>query len=171
MDQDLSLTRQLLTLNEAIEDLKWQKRHSYKTVLDSSCELSESDWSVSETDMYESGSDIVTVYPHRVPVLVTDDNTLDDTKNVTEHVREVLTSSEIVEEETTVIRRSTESTSDQLQTKPTSRPLSISIETRDYLELPTEFEQFLNGNSSICADQSSFDSGIHEALSWTDVNV
>ena len=41
MDQDLSLMKSLLTLNEAIEDLKWQKKyyHSEDSVPDSSCNL------------------------------------------------------------------------------------------------------------------------------------
>ena len=51
--------KQLLNLNETIEDLKWQKRNSFIQMSgDSSYDLGESDWSVSETDMYESESDV-----------------------------------------------------------------------------------------------------------------
>lgn len=51
MDQDLSLMKQLLTLNEAIEDLKWQSRNNSRSFSTSSCDLSGSDLSVSDTEM------------------------------------------------------------------------------------------------------------------------
>ncbi|KAK3102850.1 hypothetical protein FSP39_014414 [Pinctada imbricata] len=35
MDQDLSLMKQLLMLNESIEELKWKRRCSYESVNDS----------------------------------------------------------------------------------------------------------------------------------------
>lgn len=56
MDQDLSLMKSLLTLNEAIEDLKWKNQyyHSHSS-MDDSC--SDSELSVSETDMFESESE------------------------------------------------------------------------------------------------------------------
>lgn len=56
MDQDLSLMKQLLTLNEAIEDLKTKRLYhvSKDSLRASSQELHASDWSVSETDMFES---------------------------------------------------------------------------------------------------------------------
>ena len=59
MDQDLSLMKQLLTLNEAIEDIKWQRNYynSQSSMAASSCDLSESDWSVSDTDMFGSEGD------------------------------------------------------------------------------------------------------------------
>lgn len=54
MDQDLSLMKQLLTLNETIEDLKWQRQLSLdqSSSISSSCDLSmPSDWlPSSETD-------------------------------------------------------------------------------------------------------------------------
>ncbi|KAJ8306435.1 hypothetical protein KUTeg_016980 [Tegillarca granosa] len=51
MDQDLSLMKQLLTLNETIEDLKANRKVSHSK--DSlSPNVNTSDWSVSETDMY-----------------------------------------------------------------------------------------------------------------------
>ena len=58
MDQDLSLMKQLLMLNESIEELKWKRRHSYESMAGSSCELSDSDWSVSDTDMFASESEL-----------------------------------------------------------------------------------------------------------------
>lgn len=59
MDQDLSLMRQLLTLNETIEELKWQRRYYYsrRSLPDSSQELDASDCSVSDTEMYDSDDD------------------------------------------------------------------------------------------------------------------
>lgn len=57
MDQDLSLMKQLLMLNEAIEDLKFRRRHSNSSVTSSSCDLSGSNLSVSDTDMFHSGDD------------------------------------------------------------------------------------------------------------------
>ncbi|KAH3734002.1 uncharacterized protein LOC127850723 [Dreissena polymorpha] len=59
MDLDLSLMKQLLTMNEAIEDIKSQSTfRSRPSSLASSGDLSASDWSVSETDMYLSSNDI-----------------------------------------------------------------------------------------------------------------
>lgn len=56
MDQDLSLMKQLLTLNEAIEDLKVKRLYhlSKDSMRTSSQEMHASDWSVSETDMFDS---------------------------------------------------------------------------------------------------------------------
>lgn len=71
MDQDLSLMKQLLTLNETIEDLKWQKKnHSQSSFPTSSCDLSESDWSVSETDMYDSENEALRKFPTSSPISV-----------------------------------------------------------------------------------------------------
>ncbi|KAL5021941.1 hypothetical protein ScPMuIL_001096 [Solemya velum] len=55
MDQDLSLMKQLLNLNEAIEELKFKRL--YYTSKDSLCTAS-SDWSVSDTDMFETEEDV-----------------------------------------------------------------------------------------------------------------
>ncbi|ESO97119.1 hypothetical protein LOTGIDRAFT_174601 [Lottia gigantea] len=52
MDQDLTLMKQLLNLNETIEDLKWQRSNYY-----SGSSSEESDFSVSETEMYADSSD------------------------------------------------------------------------------------------------------------------
>ena len=56
MDQDLSLMKQLLTLNEAIEELKVKRLYhvSKDSLRASSQELHASDWSISETDMYDT---------------------------------------------------------------------------------------------------------------------
>lgn len=56
MDQDLSLMKQLLTLNEAIEDLKSRRLYhvSKDSLRASSQDMHASDWSVSETDMFET---------------------------------------------------------------------------------------------------------------------
>lgn len=61
MDQDLSLMKQLLTLNEAIEDLKVKRLyHVSKDSLQGSSHdvLNASDLSVSETDMFDSDDDL-----------------------------------------------------------------------------------------------------------------
>lgn len=66
MDQDLSLMKQLLILNEAIEDLKVQRGYlsSRGSLPSSSCDLSESQWSVSETEMFEeSENELANKYP------------------------------------------------------------------------------------------------------------
>ena len=65
MDQDLSLMKQLLILNEAIEDLKVQRGYlsSRGSLPSSSCDLSESQWSVSETEMFESENELAHKYP------------------------------------------------------------------------------------------------------------
>lgn len=65
MDQDLSLMKQLLILNEAIEDLKVQRGYlsSRGSLPSSSCDLSESQWSVSETEMFESENELTNKYP------------------------------------------------------------------------------------------------------------
>ena len=68
MEQDLSLMKQLLTLNETIEELKWQRQ--YYSCSTSCASLSPSGhfhcragdtgsaWSVSDTEMYESEDDL-----------------------------------------------------------------------------------------------------------------
>lgn len=58
MDQDLSLMKQLLVLNETIEELKWKRRCSYESMPDSSAELDVSDWSLSDNDLFESCDDV-----------------------------------------------------------------------------------------------------------------
>lgn len=65
MDQDLSLMEQLLNLNEAIEDLKFRRTYYVdKTSMQaSSSDFGSSDWSISETDMYESSNELQRKYP------------------------------------------------------------------------------------------------------------
>ncbi|KAL3868414.1 hypothetical protein ACJMK2_041222 [Sinanodonta woodiana] len=66
MDQDLSLMKQLLTLNESIEDLKSKRLYyvSKDSLRNSSQELHTSDWSMSETDMYEEEDVKVNKFGH-----------------------------------------------------------------------------------------------------------
>ena len=75
MDQDLSLMKQLLTLNEAIEDLKVKRLYhvSKDSLRASSQELHASDWSVSETDMFDSEDNLAKK---------TDGNTVSSTKSL-----------------------------------------------------------------------------------------
>lgn len=139
MDQDLSLMKQLLTLNEAIEDLKWQKKyyHSQSSVPGSSCDLSTSDWSVSETDMYESENEALRKYPTSSPVSVLG----------LQSKRKLCT--EIHDLETNAL--------DNSETELFRRPLI------DTTSLTNELELFLAGK---CCheEQNSFDSGIHDAI-------
>ena len=58
MDQDLSLMKQLLVLNETIEELKWKRRCSYDSMPDSSAELDVSDWDLSDGDTFDSCDDV-----------------------------------------------------------------------------------------------------------------
>jgi hypothetical protein len=53
MDQDLSLMKQLLTLNETIEDIKFRRLHaiSNDSLVTSSCNLGNSRLSVNDYDM------------------------------------------------------------------------------------------------------------------------
>ncbi|XP_060083638.1 uncharacterized protein LOC132562881 [Ylistrum balloti] len=61
MDQDMSLMKQLLMLNEAIEELKFNRRYSNSSLPDSSGDIvsDSDDGSVSETDMFVSEEDLV----------------------------------------------------------------------------------------------------------------
>jgi len=57
MDLDLSLMKQLLTLNETIEDLKWQRKFfiHQSSLPSSSCDLqTPTDWMASDADISES---------------------------------------------------------------------------------------------------------------------
>ncbi|KAK3091146.1 hypothetical protein FSP39_017495 [Pinctada imbricata] len=60
MDQDLCLMRQLLTLNEAIEDIKTKRLYgmSKNSLHADSRDMSASEWSLSDTDLYASDADI-----------------------------------------------------------------------------------------------------------------
>ncbi|CAL1533071.1 unnamed protein product [Lymnaea stagnalis] len=61
MDQDLSLMKQLLTLNETIEELKWQRQYYSCSTSCASLSASknlDSNWSVSDTEMYDSEDDL-----------------------------------------------------------------------------------------------------------------
>lgn len=65
MDQDLSLMKQLLTLNEEIEELKWRRRYcwSKSSFLNSSCEVASTDWSQSDMSITKMGDDLPPKYP------------------------------------------------------------------------------------------------------------
>lgn len=162
MDQDLSLMKQLLTLNEAIEDLKWQRKyyHSQSSMPESSCDLNESDWSVSETDMYESENekDQLKKYPTFSSLTTTSHvisrdvcKTADDTEWVNGNKNS----------ETKTRKESTH-----------SQKYSLPKDTMKFLGLPTELDMFLNGNTRLChEEQNSFDSGIHEPVLRKQITV
>lgn len=133
MDQDLSLMKQLLTLNETIEELKWQKKyyHSQSSVPNSSCDLSGSDLSISETDMYDSENEATRKYSTSSPVSLKEHGNKRDMH---------------INEENNEFEKS--------QTDLFDCP---SIDTTILTE---EFQRFLAGNCH--GEHNSFDSGIHE---------
>ena len=82
MDQDLSLMKQLLTLNETIEELKWQRRyyyhhnhhhhsHSRCSLHVSSTDVLHSDLSISDTEMYDSDDDALLTIPQTATATIT----------------------------------------------------------------------------------------------------
>lgn len=134
MDQDLSLMEQLLTLNEAIEDIKWQRNYysSQSSMAASSCDLNESDWSVSETDMYRSKSD-----------------DLDKQTTVTS----VTTQSDAI---TRLDDRTTDDRERDLTVSPKTQTFVVSNETRNYLGLPVGFDFSLNGKPHYCHEKLNY---------------
>ena len=172
MDKDLCLMKQLLTLNETIEDLKWQKNNNYsQTILDSTCDLSESDWSVSETDMYESESDVEKLIPKQSSIskhpsisfssYIRKQEQTDEADD--KKARDLLASGS-----DTTAKKETETL---LNTTKSVNRLSISMETRKFLELPTELDEFLNGPSTSSDEENSFDSGINDTEYWPEISV
>lgn len=134
MDQDLSLMKQLLTLNETIEDLKWQKKyyHSQSSVPGSSCDLSASDLSISDTDMYDSENEVFRKHPTSSPISVQ----AKEDKNCSESLS----------------KESNNNTVEDFS--------KLSFDTTS-LSLTEEFELYLAGKSCH-TEQHSFDSGIHD---------
>lgn len=135
MDQDLSLMKQLLTLNETIEDLKWQKKyyHSQSSLPDSSCDLSRSDLSISDTDMYDSENEVLRKLPTSSPV-----SDIESRRSCRPEINDLENDS-----------------FEKSQIDLYERP---SIDTTLLTE---EFQRFLAGNCCH-GEQNSFDSGIHE---------
>lgn len=168
MDQDLSLMKQLLTLNEAIEDLKWQRKyyHSQSSMPESSCDLNESDWSVSETDMFGSENEVLKKYPTSSSLSTTSHVIRREVCNADDTEREYLfsASSEI---------NGNKKDGDKTQKISTNnQTFVVPIETRNFLELPTELDLFLNGTTKFChEEQNSFDSGIHEPVLRQQITV
>ncbi|KAL4237139.1 hypothetical protein ACF0H5_005519 [Mactra antiquata] len=134
MDQDLSLMKQLLTLNETIEDLKWQKKyyHSQSSVPGSSCDLSGSDLSISDTDMYDSENEIFPAKTTSSPITMETRDRTDCTESLNK-----------------------ESNNNILEDKFSK----LSFDTS--LSLTEEFELYLAGKTCH-TEQNSFDSGIHD---------
>ncbi|XP_045160465.2 uncharacterized protein LOC123525467 [Mercenaria mercenaria] len=140
MDQDLSLMKQLLTLNETIEDLKWQKKyyHSQSSLPDSSCDLSRSDLSISDTDMYESENEVLRKYPTSSPVSVHSVKDIESRRSCRAEIADL--------------------ESDSFEKSQIDLYECPSIDTTLLTE---DFQRFLVG--SCChEEQNSFDSGIHE---------
>ena len=148
MDQDLSLMKQLLTLNESIEDLKWQRKYYYSSVQSSSCE--DSDWSVSETEMYDSDSDVATKYPTPSSL------SLQSAKN----------------------KRfgSDDSTTDNGFVHSSDQTLNLNLNKSKFMETGKRFVEtqiMVNGSSykSCHGEQNSFDSGIHDPCCEVEIRV
>ena len=141
MDQDLSLMKQLLTLNEAIEDLKWQKKyyHSQNSMPDSSCDLNESDWSVSETDMYDSESEALRKYPTVSALSL--QGSFDGRKD-----------------------------SETRLSTPKSKTASCHSVKSCARDIPKDLDFFLTA-SPCHEEQNSFDSGIHEPVHREEITV
>ncbi|KAK3609750.1 hypothetical protein CHS0354_029199 [Potamilus streckersoni] len=155
MDQDLSLMKQLLTLNETIEELKWQQRHyhSRSSIAESSCDLTNSDWSVSETDMYESENDSLQKYP--TPSALSLHSWLSKRENSEEHQCE--------SDEKTVQVKSC-SNNNQCDTYK-GHPL---VTSRKFIEA----EFLVRCNIKECFEENnSFDSGIYESARAKEITV
>lgn len=152
MDQDLSLMKQLLTLNETIEELKWQRRYYYSrgSLPGSSTDLRHSDCSISDTEMYES-----------------DDDSLHHT------ARAAAASSHL----TPSTAASSRLTKPVVILTPTSSSLSSSSSTRHHHSTTAEQGSGSEKRETNCrgsessgvkvfhGEQDSFDSGFHEASS------
>lgn len=168
MDQDLSLMKQLLTLNEAIEDLKWQRNYycSQSSIAASSCDLNESDWSVSETDMYESESEDLTKHTTITSVTQSDVTRRQNSRTADDTERDYLLSAASEINGNSTDCQAVTSLSIKNQT------FVVTKETRDYLGLPVELELFLNGNPKHCHEElNSFDSGINERVLRKQITV
>ena len=164
MEEDLSLMKQLLNLNETIEDLKWQKRNSFIQMSgDSSCDLGESDWSVSETDMYESESDVESRTQKQ--------STTCFHVKMRNNYEKIETTNGIFKSKDDVASLSNKENEMLRPPSTSSHRLSISLETRQFLDLPSELDEFLNGPSSISDEENSFDSGIHEPEFWPEMHA
>ena len=162
MDQDLSLMKQLLTLNEAIEDIKWQRNYysSQSSMAASSCDLNESDWSVSETDMFGSESDDLDkqttvaspVTAQRDAIKRQESRTADDKERINGNSKD----------------------SQTVKILPTkNQTFVVSNETRNYLGLPVELDFFLNGKPNYCHVEklNSFDFRANEHVLRKQITV
>lgn len=162
MDQDLSLMKQLLTLNETIEELKWQRRYYYSktSVRGSSQDLDHSDWSVSDTEMYDSDEDIAT-------------KTATTTTTTTASHSQVSSSRQlpvISLSSTTTNRRKCET----VQAFDATSGLVVKAQSSDSNNKRYVDTQILVNGSSIKiyhGEQDSFDSGIHESTGEEDSSM
>ncbi|XP_046566772.1 leucine rich adaptor protein 1-like [Haliotis rubra] len=146
MDQDLSLMKQLLTLNETIEDLKWQRKYYYSKsdLQTSSCDMEGSDWSVSETEMYESDSDVPTKYPSPSNL------SLEGNSNTDNDYPPRCTSSR-----------------QQINLNNVCNNSNLFEKSKKL-----DSQCLMNGSSFIChSEQNSFDSGIHEPSCDVEIRV
>ena len=171
MDQDLSLMKQLLTLNEAIEDIKWQRNYysSQSSMAASSCDLNESDWSVSETDMFGSESDDLDKQTTVTPSVTTQRDTIKRQESRTTDDKKrgssLLTGSEI---------SGNSKDSQPVKSLPIkNQTFVVSNETRNYLGLPVELDFFLNGKPNYCHVEklNSFDFRANEHVLRKQITV
>lgn len=140
MDQDLSLMKQLLTLNESIEELKWQRRYvtaDCSSLPLSSCELED----YSDTDLFDSELDLPETccdeFPNRSVLLSDSVTNVDD---IMDELARLSTAS-------STLKKSVDNSGPKASS---GKPISIA-------------EAVVCGKAvTVChGEQNSFDSGIH----------
>ncbi|XP_059151635.1 uncharacterized protein LOC131937915 [Physella acuta] len=163
MDQDLSLMKQLLTLNETIEELKWQRQY-YSCSSLSSRDVG-SNWSVSDTEMYESDDDLVKLADRQ---LTTDIQLTTDRQLTTLVASDV--EKNVVDQNANSSRRPADRVSCPQDDAPRPDPPG-SVSNVWYSQLASRGHVINSGPIVIRheRDQNSFDSGIHEASASDDV--
>lgn len=80
MDQDLSLMKQLLTLNETIEEIKYRRLHasSNDSMVTSSCKIYDSDCSINEIDAPISKSNVSCTRLNIPTIEITEDSNVNN---------------------------------------------------------------------------------------------
>lgn len=155
MDQDLSLMKQLLTLNEAIEDLKWRRRYATTNVGGSFPLSSLSDMEeFSDTDMFDSHSDLKISGISNLSLY----NTLDRRTAVT---ADFLNGNVNIKAEpaTSTMKRSDVVNSQSVDSLGLDVRSANRGQLADYLDVPLTASK--EDIQRYPTDQSSFDSGIH----------
>lgn len=192
MDQDLSLMKQLLTLNETIEELKWQRQYYSCSTSCASLSASknlDSNWSVSDTEMYDSEDDLRAANQASSSSVQQTGHVTGPTWHRTRKVRKASKDFDNISLESVTIRVDSPD-----KTTPSSEPGknervsgfpeddSVCSETLDsvgnlkYGKLGSRLagrHHMISSNGPIVVhherEQNSFDSGIHEASTCDDL--